>query len=105
MNQGIWKALEEFVCGGVGKTIGKNKVAVPSRLYKIVYDPGRQEAIAFIMPNKALETEDLPLYIVTVRDVEEKTGLASFRAWRRKCRMRWRPPEPPVSGNREGITL
>jgi endonuclease G len=56
MNQGIWKALEE-------------------RVRKIVYDPGRQEAIAFIMPNEALETEDLPLYVVTVRDVEEKTGL------------------------------
>ncbi|NLT24755.1 MAG: DNA/RNA non-specific endonuclease, partial [Syntrophorhabdus sp.] len=88
MNQGIWKALEELVRswvidrgeifiytgpiydGGTTKTIGKNKVAIPSRLYKIVYDRNRQEAIAFIMPNKALETEDLPLYIVTVRDVE-----------------------------------
>ena len=93
MNQGIWKALEErvrtwaidrgelFIFTGpiydseTTKTIGKNKIAVPSRLYKIVYDPGRQEAIAFIMPNEALETEDLPLYVVTVRDVEEKTGL------------------------------
>ncbi|NLT21798.1 MAG: DNA/RNA non-specific endonuclease, partial [Syntrophorhabdus sp.] len=42
---------------------------------KIVYDPNKQEAIAFIMPNEALETEDLPLYIFTIRDVEESTGL------------------------------
>lgn len=93
MNQGIWKALEELVRSwvidrgelfiytgpvydsGTTKTIGKNKVAIPSRLYKIVYDPNRQEAIAFIMPNEVLETEDLPLYIFTVRDVEESTGL------------------------------
>jgi len=93
MNQGIWKDLEERVRtwaidrgelfiytgpiydGGTTKTIGKNKVAVPSHLYKIVYDPNKQEAIAFIMPNKALKTEDLPLYIVTIRDVEETTGL------------------------------
>jgi len=93
MNQEIWKALEELVRawaidrgelfiytgpiydGATTKTIGKNKVAVPSRLYKIVYDPNKQEAIAFIMPNEALETEDLPLYIFTIRDVEESTGL------------------------------
>lgn len=93
MNQGIWKDLEErsrtwaiergeiFIFtgpiydDGVSKTLGKNRVTVPSRLYKIVYDPGRQEAIAFIMPNEALKTEDLPLYIVTMREVEEKTGL------------------------------
>lgn len=102
MNQGIWKDLEERVRtwaidreelfiytgpiydGGVGKTIGKNKVAVPSRLYKIVYDPNKQEAIAFIMPNKALETEDLPLYIVTVRDVEGSTGLDFLSGLERK---------------------
>ena len=93
MNRGTWKDLEELVRtwaidrgeifiyagpiydGGTTKTIGKNKVAVPSRLYKIVYDPGRRDAIAFIMPNEALRTEDLPLYIVTVRDVEVRTGL------------------------------
>ena len=96
MNQGIWKDLEELVRvwaidreelfvftgaiyeGGVSRTIGKNKVAVPSHLYKIVYDPNRQEAIAFIMPNKALKTEDMPNYIATIRDIEEKTGLDFF---------------------------
>ncbi|OPY85925.1 MAG: Nuclease precursor [Syntrophorhabdus sp. PtaU1.Bin153] len=93
MNRGIWKDLEALVRtwtirrgelfiftgpiyqGGVKKTIGKNRVAVPSHLYKIVYDPDRKEAIAFVMPNKALKTKDLPAYIVTIRDVESKTGL------------------------------
>lgn len=93
MNRGIWKNLEENVRkwainrgelyiftgpiydGGVQKTIGDNKVAVPSHIYKIAYDPDKQEAIAFIMPNKALNANDMPKYIVTIRDVEAKTGL------------------------------
>jgi hypothetical protein len=36
-------------------TIGVNKVGVPKHLYKIVYDPNKKEAIAFLMPNKALK--------------------------------------------------
>ena len=102
MNQGIWKDLEELVRvwaidreelfvftgpiyeGGVSKTIGKNKVAVPSHLYKIVYDPNRQEAIAFIMPNKALKTEDMLNYIATIRDIEEKTGLDFFSSFEKE---------------------
>lgn len=93
MNRGIWKNLEEHVRswatergelyiftgpiydGGVKKTIGKNKVAVPTHLYKIIYDPTKKTAIAFIMPNKLLDTKDMPKYIVAIRDVEEKTGL------------------------------
>ena len=93
MNQGIWKNLEEYVRkwaidrselyiftgpiyeGGIKVTIGKNKVAVPSHLYKIVYDPYKEEAIAFIMPNEKLDSEDMPNYIVTIREIEEKTGL------------------------------
>jgi endonuclease G, mitochondrial len=92
MNQGIWKNLEENVRNwaidrgelyiftgpiyeGAAKTIGKNKVVVPTHLYKIVYDPNKNEAIAFIMPNKELKSSDMPKYIVTIRDVEAKTGL------------------------------
>ena len=93
MNQGIWKNLEEYIRkwaidrdelyiftgpiyeGGVTETIGKNKVAVPTHLYKIVYDPNKTEAIAFIMPNEKLDSKNMPNYIVTIRDVENKTGL------------------------------
>jgi endonuclease G len=93
MNQGIWKTLEDNIRtwaiargelyiftgpiydDGVKKTIGKNKVAVPTHLYKIIYDPNKEEAIAFIMPNKKLNTKDMPEYIVAIRDVEGKTGL------------------------------
>jgi endonuclease G, mitochondrial len=93
MNKQIWARLEDnarkwaikrdevyiftgpIYVGGVKTTIGKNRVAVPSHLYKIVYDPNTLEAIAFIMPNKPLSTKDMPKYIVTIRDVEAKTGL------------------------------
>jgi len=93
MNRGIWKDLEEkirrwaisrgevFIYTGPIYTrsppdsIGRNKVAVPTHLYKIIYDPVRLEAIAFIMPNTNLQSADMPRYIVTIREVEQKTGL------------------------------
>lgn len=93
MNQGIWKDLEENVrrwavsrgelyvftgpiYGDGGKTlIGKNEVAVPTHLYKIIYDPHKVKAIAFIMPNEKLNTSDMPKYIVSIREIELKTGL------------------------------
>lgn len=93
MNRGIWKDLEELVRkwaiarGSVyiftgpiygGETtgdIGKNKVAVPTQLYKIVYDESKAEAISFIMPNSKLLSADMPKYIVTIRDIEKLTGL------------------------------
>ncbi|MCI0557270.1 MAG: DNA/RNA non-specific endonuclease, partial [Nitrososphaera sp.] len=96
MNQGIWKNLEEKVrkwaiareelyiytgpvypddAGDAIETIGENEVAVPTHLYKVIYDPKRKEAIAFLMPNEALKTGDMPKYIVSVNQVEKKTGI------------------------------
>lgn len=93
MNRGIWKDLEDKVRGwaiarwelyiytgpiyetGTPKTIGPNHVAVPAHFYKIIFDPIKVEAIAFIMPNAALKTKDLPKYIVTINEIETKTGL------------------------------
>lgn len=93
MNRGIWKDLEALVRKWVikrgsvyiftgpiyeGETIddiGRNKVAVPTHLYKIVYDPGKAEAISFVMPNAKLLSTDMPKYIVTIRDIEKRTGL------------------------------
>jgi endonuclease G, mitochondrial len=93
MNQGIWKDLEEKVrdwaiqrgeiyifTGPIyddsnTNTIGSNNVGVPAYLYKIIYDPNKKEAISFIMPNTSLKSIDMPKYIVTIREVEEKTGL------------------------------
>ena len=93
MNRGIWASLEGkvrnwaisrgelFVFTGPIyqtteiRTIGKNKVSVPTHFYKIIYDPNKAEAIAFIMSNIPLSTKDMPNYIVRIRDIEELTGL------------------------------
>jgi endonuclease G len=56
-------------------TIGDDNVCVPTHIYKIIFDPIKVEAITFIMPNVPLNTLDMPNYISSVRDVEDKTGL------------------------------
>ena len=64
------------------KTMGTNKVAIPTAFYKIVYLPSQRRAIAFILPNKAVDKkglkswEALKKFIVSLEHVEEKTGLA-----------------------------
>lgn len=95
MNRGIWKDLEEkvrrwarergelYVYSGPiyekePRTIGRNRVAVPSYLYKVVLDPNQKEALAVIMPNQKLKNDDMPKYLVPVREVEKKTGLDFF---------------------------
>lgn len=72
-NRGIWSDLEGqlrgwsvqrgqilVVTGPVFendfKVIGSSRVAVPSYLYKVILDPRRMEAIAFLIPNKQIVT-------------------------------------------------
>ncbi len=91
-NRGIWRVLEArvrkwtiergelyIITGpifeGPPKTIGKNNVAVPSHFFKIIFDPIQVEAIAFIMPNRRLETSHLPKHITSVDAIEVRTGL------------------------------
>lgn len=95
MNRGIWKVLEEnvrnwaidrgdlYIYTGPAyiiseehmRKIGKNKVAVPTHVYKIIYDSNQQEAIAFLMPNIKLNTKDMQQFIVSIRTIENETGL------------------------------
>ena len=93
MNRGIWKSLEKKIrLWGIKrgelyvftgpiyknqklKTVGPNKVAVPDYFYKIAFDPKKIEVCAFIMPNKPLQSNVVSRYLVSVREVEEKTGL------------------------------
>ncbi|GFO65682.1 DNA/RNA non-specific endonuclease [Geomonas paludis] len=114
MNRGIWAELEEkvrrwveqrgevFIYSGpiypkgAVKTIGRNQVAVPSALYKVVLDPARHEALALIMPNQALETEDMPKYLVPVREVERQTGLDFFSTLPKEEQDRIETSTPPA---------
>lgn len=92
-NRGIWKQLETcvrnwvvdgemdlYVISGTiynkdHKAIGENKVGVPDYLWKIVIDKEGNKSISFLFPNAPLPVEDLPKYIVSIADIEEKTGL------------------------------
>jgi endonuclease G len=93
LNRGPWKQLETMVrawsneykhsytvyAGNIwyntSKTIGPNKVVVPEKLFKIVIDNNTKQSIAFIMPNLAGISADVPPFQVTVSDVEKITGL------------------------------
>jgi len=99
-NRGIWKELEAKVRRWVKqrkdiyviagpiyesqnyKTIGPNKVAVPTAFYKIIvscnYNGKDIDAIAFILPNKPIPSKKLANYITTIDEVEKETGLDFF---------------------------
>jgi len=104
-NQQIWAALEDTVRGWAATsvatdvkvitgpvfhtkddlekgfstidTIGKDNVAVPKALYKIVVGTfgGQRKAVAFIIDNKPQGRPfDFTKFIVTVQEIEERTG-------------------------------
>jgi endonuclease G, mitochondrial len=100
-NRGIWENIEERVRGWAVRddevfvvtgpvlrkdlpTIGRyNNVAVPEFFYKIVlfYQPKSGKtprAIAFLLPNEALFGKKMNSYVVSVDEVEKKTGLDFF---------------------------
>ncbi len=95
-NSGVWNRLEQkvrywarkyngvyVVTGGVlnekKKTIGTEKVTVPSYFYKILLDNnnGKIKMIAFLMPH---QDSKLPLYkyVVSVNEIEKLTGIDFF---------------------------
>ncbi len=95
-NAGVWNRLEQktrywakkynnlyIVTGGILepnlKTIGKDKVSVPNKFYKIILDYTQPEikAIAFLIPHKESKS---PLYnfVVTIDDIEKLTGIDFF---------------------------
>jgi endonuclease G len=96
-NSGIWRELEEnirdwamadgrlFVVTGpvLDKKqyarIGRNQVAVPDAFFKVLLDVDDPElkSLAFIIPNEK-STEVLNEYMMSVDDLEERTGLDFF---------------------------
>ena len=97
LNRDDWGDLEEscrkwaekygtvhIACGPIydtksPKRIGKNRVAVPDRFFKVVliYNRKNPMAMGFLFDNKA-HHQDLKNYMVTVDKVEEETGLDFF---------------------------
>lgn len=98
-NSGIWNTLEQktrywakkykhlyVISGGILtdknlKTIGKDKVSVPKRFYKILLDYSKPDikAIAFLLPHK---DSNRPLYefTVSIDEIERITGIDFFPA-------------------------
>jgi len=91
-NRHIWKELEALVrtwaaarqevyvvTGAIvepgAATIGEGKVTIPSHFYKVIFDPVRVDVIAFLLPNRKLDTRDLPNYRLSVDELEQRTQL------------------------------
>lgn len=96
LNRGDWEKLESrcrgwakhygeiyIACGPIFysqdyKTIGDNKVGVPDAFFKVVLRMGKKPAaLGFIYPNDGTH-HDMSYYVLTVDEVEEKTGIDFF---------------------------
>lgn len=98
LNNGCWERLERrcrgwakqqggsgiyIVCGPVVKsterTIGRNRVVVPSAFYKVILRKrkNRDEGVGFVMPNRA-ESASVEYYAVSIDAVEALTGIDFF---------------------------
>ena len=63
--------------GGLPSFIG-NSVPVPTHFWKVIYDSQAQEAIAFIFPHRRVLTSELSALLVSVNEVEIRSGLNFF---------------------------
>lgn len=92
LNRGAWARLEESirtwvlertdlvvitgpVFGSQDQTVGRSPVRVPQAFYKIVFDPVRREAVAFVYPNNPPGTADPAAFRVPIEQIEIMTGL------------------------------
>ena len=97
LNRGSWAALDRIIRRWVNErnvlfvvtgpvfdshieTRLNDFVAVPDAYFKVVYDPAKQEVLAFLLPNdeSARSHADLTKFLVTVDEVEQSTGLDLF---------------------------
>jgi endonuclease G len=97
-NSGIWNRLEQktrywatkydslyIITGGVLTddlpTIGRDKVGVPKRFYKIIFDYSgpKLKTIAFLMPNKDSE-KALYKFVTSIDEIEKITKIDFFPA-------------------------
>jgi endonuclease G, mitochondrial len=94
-NRGIWSDLENKVRSWVKKrgeliivtgpilkkglpTIGRmNQITIPEKFYKIIYDPARGEAIAFLFPNEG-SVKLVKSFTISIDELEAMTGIDFF---------------------------
>jgi endonuclease G, mitochondrial len=83
----MWNANTQglyVVCGPIltdtpFSTFGENKVCIPKRFYKAVYDPMNQKAIGFIFRN-GNASGTLKSYAVSIKVIEKETGIDLFQS-------------------------
>lgn len=94
-NSGVWRTIEKvtrdwaiyygelYVVTGpiytnnIIEFIGTG-VRVPSGMYKVVYNPGRNEVISFVVPNTELCGAKPKQFVKTLKEVEELTQTVFF---------------------------
>ena len=89
LNAGDWKSVEvlerqlandndsiHIWCGSIGsaKTIGVNKVAVPTQCWKVIYILKTKEIKAYLFNNTTDKPTGIQSHIVPVSDVEKLSG-------------------------------
>ena len=60
---------------GVNKTLGRNRIGIPSHLFKIVWDPETEEVFSVLIPNEAFEFVEISDFVVDVDEIESWGGL------------------------------
>jgi DNA/RNA endonuclease G (NUC1) len=56
-------------------TIGPRKIAVPTGFWKVVVDPNRAEALAFILPQRNIAKGKLEPWQTDVRQIEDAAAI------------------------------
>lgn len=102
-NRNIWKDLETDIrswvqCGGRSELYvvtgpvyndgatehwipkGNKRLRVPDAFFKVIYDPAQGRALGMLLPNKKLDTANLPKYAVPIATIEQQTGIKFFTA-------------------------
>ena len=71
------RPIEQLVYDKDGDGVDDNGVLVdvPSHFFKLAYDPARVEAIAFLLPNEKLKTKDLPDFVRSIDEIEDRARL------------------------------
>jgi endonuclease G len=92
LNRAQWERIEETVrtwatdrgelivyvgpmLANTSHTIGKDKVVVPTAFWKVVVDPDKREALAFVLPNRSVAKGKLEPWQSDIADVEQAAGV------------------------------
>jgi endonuclease G len=118
-NRGIWRELEDYIRdlvngrepivvitgpvyqGQVKKSKKGSNVSVPSHFFKIIYEPERRRVLTFLLPNQRINAKSktphsLVPYVVSVRELENLTGLNFFAALPKRTQDRIETIKPLV---------